>query len=635
MIKMALKVLIVEDSEDDAELLVHELKKSFSLISKRVETAKSMAAALKEQKWDIVLSDYSMPRFNGVDALKELKKSKRDIPFILVSGKIGEETAVEAMNAGVHDYILKDNMARLVPAIKRELEEAEIREKRRQANEKLKEYREHLEKMVNIRTAELSESNEKLKEEKKRYEELFQNAPDGYLSVDVDNKVQEANDTFIDMSGYSRDELIGKSISILFGEENVSVLVNDINKNIEIGLKKKGNETLPVSVHIQAKIADGKLVGSKLTVRDISEVKRLEKEKATLVKEVIQLTEKIPLTDNEKLVLYSLVRHPLLNDVELSRKLKLKRSTITAIRNKLSRENYYFTYRIPSFSMLGCELATVIYGEMNPLLEDEATKVIQELSSAPEQVYLDATPNSLAGVCISKNMTELKKHIDNFVAKCEKKDVAGNFRISYFPFETSRFEKILDFSGYLKKIFELDLKEDADELSRQAGRNMTPNEKKIIYALVKFPSYTDSRIAEIIKMPRPSISQTRVRLLEDGFLKEVNMPNLIKVGSELMELEHMQLDYDAPPDMMNDIISHMKDSVNCCSIIVGSNELFALNAYRDYTEYENVKNKNVRFYDEHNLKLLAANIHPILAVRIFKLNFAPLVSKILGLNVDF
>ncbi|MBI2133724.1 response regulator [Candidatus Woesearchaeota archaeon] len=161
---MILKVLIVEDSDDDAQLLVHELRKSFSVTTKRVWTAKDMSDALAE-KWDVVISDYYMPRFSGLEALNVLKKSGMDIPFIIVSGKIGEETAVEAMNSGVHDYIIKDNMARLAPAIKRELEEAAIREKHRESDEKLRKYREHLENLVRLRTSELTESNEKLKAE--------------------------------------------------------------------------------------------------------------------------------------------------------------------------------------------------------------------------------------------------------------------------------------------------------------------------------------------------------------------------------------------------------------------------------------------------------------------------------------
>jgi signal transduction histidine kinase/FixJ family two-component response regulator len=135
----ALKVLFIEDSEDDAFLLARELRRgSYDLVSQRVETAEAMRSALVTQSWDLILSDYSMPHFRGTDALELLNEMGLDIPFIFVSGTIDEETAVEAMKAGAHDYMMKGNIKRLVPAVARELAEAEIRRKRKQAEKELR-----------------------------------------------------------------------------------------------------------------------------------------------------------------------------------------------------------------------------------------------------------------------------------------------------------------------------------------------------------------------------------------------------------------------------------------------------------------------------------------------------------------
>lgn len=139
MMEQALRVLIVEDSEDDALLLVRHLRQGgFSPVFERVETAESMEAALQQQPWDLIICDYMLPRFSDLAALAILKEHGLDLPFIVVSGKVGEEVAVDAMKAGAHDYILKDNLKRLVPAIKRELREAEVRKERRQAQERIK-----------------------------------------------------------------------------------------------------------------------------------------------------------------------------------------------------------------------------------------------------------------------------------------------------------------------------------------------------------------------------------------------------------------------------------------------------------------------------------------------------------------
>jgi len=135
-----LRALIVEDSEDDALLLVNELQRGdYAPIYERVETAEAMTAALKKQVWDIILSDYSMPHFSAPDSLRLLQQSGLDLPFIVISGTIGEDVAVATMQAGAHDYLIKGNLKRLVPAIERELVEAEIRWQRRQAQRELNE----------------------------------------------------------------------------------------------------------------------------------------------------------------------------------------------------------------------------------------------------------------------------------------------------------------------------------------------------------------------------------------------------------------------------------------------------------------------------------------------------------------
>ena len=131
-----LNILIVEDSEDDALLLLVQLRKDgYQPDFMRVETHESMLAALGQRTWDVVISDYVMPRFSGLRALATLRESGLDLPFIIVSGNIGEDIAVEAMKAGAHDYILKGNLARLAPAIEREVREAETRKARKRAEE--------------------------------------------------------------------------------------------------------------------------------------------------------------------------------------------------------------------------------------------------------------------------------------------------------------------------------------------------------------------------------------------------------------------------------------------------------------------------------------------------------------------
>lgn len=140
-----LRVLIIEDSENDALLLLRELRHVGYIPSyERVYTASDLTSALEKQSWDVVISDFIMPQFTGLEALKILKEKRLDVPFIITSGKISDDTAVLSMKAGAADYIMKDNLTRLGPAIERELNETSIRRESEKASKALKEREEEL-----------------------------------------------------------------------------------------------------------------------------------------------------------------------------------------------------------------------------------------------------------------------------------------------------------------------------------------------------------------------------------------------------------------------------------------------------------------------------------------------------------
>jgi signal transduction histidine kinase len=169
-----LRVLIVEDSEPDTLLLLRALQRGgFQTDCERVASARELRAALEKGPWDLILADHAMPNFSAPEALALVKRAGLDIPFIIVSGHIDEEMAVSAMQAGAHDYIMKDRLARLVPAVARELREAEVRRARKKSEEELRRAREELEMRVESRTADLQAANRKLQnviEERKRLE---------------------------------------------------------------------------------------------------------------------------------------------------------------------------------------------------------------------------------------------------------------------------------------------------------------------------------------------------------------------------------------------------------------------------------------------------------------------------------
>lgn len=146
--KSLIRVLMVEDSEDDALLIEHELRRSgYQATCERVWSAAQMSESLRTKAWDLIICDYSLPSFDGRAALSILKGTSLDIPFILVSGTIGEELAAAAMKAGANDYLLKGNLSRLATTVERELHDARDRAARREAEEAVRESAERLRQM--------------------------------------------------------------------------------------------------------------------------------------------------------------------------------------------------------------------------------------------------------------------------------------------------------------------------------------------------------------------------------------------------------------------------------------------------------------------------------------------------------
>ncbi|MEO7659084.1 MAG: PAS domain S-box protein, partial [Pyrinomonadaceae bacterium] len=250
-----LRILNIEDSESDSALLTRHLKKAgYHLTWERVQNARDLKAGLAAEVWDLILCDYSMPRFSAVAALKVLRESGLDIPFIIISGTIGEEIAVEALLSGANDYIPKGNLARLVPAIERELEQAVNRREKRQAEEARR------------------QSDE-------RYRALFEYAPDGIIISGPDDYYIDANASMCQMLGYDHQELVGmhaKDIVIrseareLDSEFELVETTPDYNR--EWHFKRKNGSVFTAEV-IATIMPDGNLLAM---IRDVTDRKTAE-----------------------------------------------------------------------------------------------------------------------------------------------------------------------------------------------------------------------------------------------------------------------------------------------------------------------------------------------------------------------
>lgn len=270
--KKTLRVLLVEDSEIDAILITRELRKVYDLQAERVATPESMSAALGKT-WDIIISDYSMPVFNGMDALQLLQKTRQDIPFIIVSGAIGEEIAVAAMKAGANDYVMKDNLTRLLPALDRELRDSESRRERRRGEAALA----HLAAIV-------------------------ESSGDAIIGMDLDGKIASWNSGAEKIYGYSRNEVIGKTISMIAPPISAGEIPHLFEK-IKSGERVERYETIrvkkdgtPIDVSLTIspiKNSTGEVIGISAIERDITAQMQAEADRKHLIQELSDALTKV------------------------------------------------------------------------------------------------------------------------------------------------------------------------------------------------------------------------------------------------------------------------------------------------------------------------------------------------------
>jgi PAS domain S-box-containing protein len=252
----SLRVLMVEDSEADALFVMRELKRGgFDPSFERVENSTGLTSALDRQPWDLIISYHSMPGFGSLDALELVKGKELDIPFIVVSGAIGEDMAVKAMKAGASDYLMKSQLTRLVPSIERELREALSRRARRRAEEALRRGQQEL-------------------------TDFFEHAAVGLHWEGPDGMILRVNQAELDILGYTRDEYLGHRISEFCVDEGVAEDIlqrlhrGETLDNYEARLRCKGGAIKDVLLNSNVLWEGGKFIHSRCFTRDITERKR-------------------------------------------------------------------------------------------------------------------------------------------------------------------------------------------------------------------------------------------------------------------------------------------------------------------------------------------------------------------------
>lgn len=261
--KIPIRILIIEDSDTDKELLLYELSRGgYDVEYVCVETSEAMISALDQNEWDLIISDYSLPHFDGLSALKIVKNRNIDIPFILVSGTIGEELAVQAMKEGVSDYMMKGNLKRMVPAIDRELKDAKIRFQSKLADAALK-------------------------ESEIRFRVLAESAPVGIFTTDACGSTEYVNPRWSEISKLSFGEALKDGwLKAVHPEDREklafnwqqSTLNNSDSKAEYRFVHPDGTEAWVIGNAVKQEDKNGNVIGYIGTITDITERKKMEAE---------------------------------------------------------------------------------------------------------------------------------------------------------------------------------------------------------------------------------------------------------------------------------------------------------------------------------------------------------------------
>ncbi|MCX6269814.1 MAG: response regulator [Bacteroidetes bacterium] len=261
----SLHVLLIEDNEYDAELIIRQLTKAEYLVDfEHIQTENELIDALERRPWDVIICDYSMPRFSAPDALRVLQQTRLDIPFIVISGTIGEETAVEVMRMGAQDYLMKENLTRLGMTIKRELADAQVRRKQ-------------------------YEGEKALFESETKFRTIFEKSIDA-IGISLGGIQVLVNSAFLKLFGYTNhDELTGLPVINLIApaeREKVSEYLRQRPSNPDLpsdyetrGFRKDGTE-FEMEVRVSLFDLDGNLY-SLVIIHDITERKQVETELIT------------------------------------------------------------------------------------------------------------------------------------------------------------------------------------------------------------------------------------------------------------------------------------------------------------------------------------------------------------------
>jgi len=348
------------------------------------------------------------------------------------------------------------------------------------------------------------------------------------------------------------------------------------------------------------------------------------------------------LTEREKLVFYGLCRWSDYSDIELSRRLKVKRSTVTAIRHKLKEKKYYSTIKVPDFQRIGCELLAVRYCDMNPLTTYWERRKYVTARVSPNTFFSLGSDKQTMSISANSNYTEIKEHMEEFERVYSEHNFFSDEGPTYvfFPLNLSRVFLFFDYASALRHNFNLKYDERmVPDLRRRAVDcvEFSDREKLVYYALIKYPDLGEADIAEKVGVTRQTVNNMRRKFRSQGLIKTSIVPDLEKLGYELLVLYHTRFNPQKPIPERMDTLEYVLNEGSHILVISGNTESVALTVHKSFTDLRRSYDQLVSMYREKDSISSdpTIRIHPLSDIKtIIYGRYAPLVKKVLGIKGD-
>ena len=345
------------------------------------------------------------------------------------------------------------------------------------------------------------------------------------------------------------------------------------------------------------------------------------------------------LTEKEKKALYGLIRYPTLNDSGLSEKINVKLSTLTSIKRRLSNQKYFHKLTVPMLNRLGAELLAVIYTKFNPVIPlEERVKTTRKTIEVFDEIFFSVGAQDKGfSISLSKNYTNIGRineiRTDTFGKVGLLEEKYPNEAI--FPFENSYIHRFFDYSRVIRKFFDFEIEEDDDIKSKAEWFNdtkkveLTDKEINIYTALIERPDATTQQIGEKIGVSRHTVSRVKKKFFENSLLKQVIIPNLKKLGFEILAFYPIKFNPNKSPSI-EDI--NVLDSPSTIFLARRQFETVIVSAYPTYQDYKEDKMHKIRFLKENDFISYTPLIGKYMFERMITIkdfDFAPIAKKIL------